>query len=450
MKTILLLFLIISCGHETPEAIDLQDDDGDLIANAYESDRDRFVAQFKTVAPVNGMLEVRSQSGRLEAPFTNYQIPEDYLRGVLTGSRDKRRVPVFREFGLDFKRVSTAGIGDDEYVELTFHFPLGSPRFHSFSIWHKGQSHRLGAIDSGASFRMKGSEVKSFLADTSWIEFHRDAEEEALKERIASRTRRVFVRKDGRDEFFYVSSLMPIEAFARAQGLEGKITNALSNEMVFMNSAEKRWWYHDKDRTEDAALLYSTVKDIRNDILEERSWSGGDVARREGTPEKSLTVDLRSMKGQQKKLYITLSLNSYVARELREGTDSHGWDSNRGENYNVCQFQKRWVAREFARELDVEWIKKSLLVSVDGSPIDFKNSIEYEMEERADGVTYLNLAITVEGDSITFSLPRSEAGVGTVGIYNSKCPQKHLRDSLTQISMEKEMNLRFTVALLEW
>lgn len=452
MKFLLLMFVLVSCGHKEPGALDLQDDDGDSIANQYEADSSRFIANIAPLPKIEGILEIVHSGGKFRVKVSNFDVkPQDTYAILTQDFFENEKLVWFRELGLKLGSFNPHSIPDEEIVDLTFSFLPDTPAFENFSYWSKEGVVSLGRLEHGTRISLKGLEVKRISIDRGWFELNRSRDEMALKDRIADSTRRVFVDHNGKTEIYYVAENLSIENLATYLGISGKLEKITTNEFLFKNDAIKSWWYRDEGNGTDAALRFGKVEEFKGGVLDSLKWKDFSLTRVEGQPQGAMKIDLKGKNpGDLKKVFIIFSQTSaaHAIRSFQQDWKSITWDSNRGEVMRTCNYLTRWISGVNSSFVNFDKLVENLQVRLDGKEIDITKVIEYYEAQDRDGRRFFEVSISVGGGELEFALKPSSYGTDFTGIFNSECNSRR-KNETTPVSVEARLEFHMAVTQLQ-
>lgn len=292
MKSLLLLLLIVGCGHKEPEEIDLQDDDGDLIANAYETIGNEQIAQISSIGEVRGNLIVRGSHDTVAIAQVSEWSPEASraLRTLKGDLRSASPVEYFREsHGLRLKfsifpdehskgryRRHKATFGRPAYYE---HIPPDVYDSNGYTLslsftYMPVESFTIDLISDGVRTKffesknlkpipITGKALRLLYTGDAYLEVTRSKAENALKETIQQKTRKTYVTRDGETSIFFLSKYWDLEYLRLKLGIKENFIEYLSEE-VRLRHPEAIEYFSREGRGENYwAIIRSKVSAIQ-------------------------------------------------------------------------------------------------------------------------------------------------------------------------------------------
>lgn len=258
----LILFVLISCGHETPPAQDTADSDGDQIPNYLEgnSELQKFTASITPYGEMKGTLTFKADLQVVSVDLTN---ESDLYRTSFTLLT--RRTELLNKEG-HFSEWATlrlkserpqVNITEADY-EVTLRFPESSEKPDHIVF---GDS-VIGEFKPVMRFHLKKKEMEDFLSSRTFLSMRRKGSETPWSQdaNVRQRTYRVFLNDGKTTNVYYVSRELPLERFLVLMNVENP--RYLDDEgKLGWHDEGTDWWVRDVgDR--DKVVVRASEKDI--------------------------------------------------------------------------------------------------------------------------------------------------------------------------------------------
>lgn len=291
----LIFLLLVSCGkHEQPKALDLNDNDGDLIVN--QEDQDKDIANYRSLSMVSGKMNFIGNE-KYEFSFSNGRnLKEDSL-DLIVGDHDyNHRDHFFSEWAElklygDKKSITIK----DEITTLNFIFDeqddnpdevilVNGKEKKKVADWKPFTKisilrHDLDDVLNGrASFHVRKKDIKSKFSDQS------------ADKTIEDKTNKIYKYDGTKASVYYVAKTLNDAELLKIMNVTS--LKNLNDEKLFFNSHEQgsNEWFQRIYENGDRVLYYGKIQDIKISFLEKFSYKKTLLRRENGRAVTALTV----------------------------------------------------------------------------------------------------------------------------------------------------------------
>lgn len=257
---LLILLLIVACGHKEPPAKDVGDSDGDHILNYQENELDKYVAETVPFGEVKATLSFQIDTKLVQIELTNNSNQALNALKLLTKSSSLLKL---EDYFSEWSALRPTTPFTEKLVELQYPVTLTLETQEKPALLVLSDGKAVTPVQKFAKridFNLYAEELGKILSGKSRLELRRSAELNTVssEDSVHERTYRVFLF-DGRvGKVHYVSREIEFEKYILLMGLEAQDIMALKG---FSSTDEKdKWW--SRSLGDDKVLVYSNLKHL--------------------------------------------------------------------------------------------------------------------------------------------------------------------------------------------
>jgi len=448
MKSLIFLLMLIGCGHQEPESIDLQDDDGDHIANAYEAENQKSIAQVPTLGKIRGELIVRDGKNIIAAAeIQNWQSDERAALSVLRGERKNAGTEeFFREshglklvfsripeehtnpsvrlrhsrLGEEYKIVIDPEKHDHKSYALSVEFSEGSEQFESLEIIHDGKRHSIIESNQAREIPISGKLLRYLYNKNSFLEVTRNESENQTKQYIKEKCRKVYVSEGDLNDVFFLAKSKSLQFLKDTIGIREALTDSLSGEVLRKSNASFGIYSRSVQKENYHVIMRSKTSVVQKFYLDENKAPESRLERHDGNGNSTYVIDNNSE--EDKVYFLNVKALGHSQRTFRDYTISR--DFGRERDYS-CYIKKIEQSGVTPIASTAQSALSEFLISVNGKPIDL--SLIQEVQLKREDSHDLVLGLALPPGKTIISLRSSQLGTQQVGDYESSygCKQGH-------------------------
>lgn len=439
MKYLFLLFLAVGCGHQEPETLDLQDDDGDLIANSYEAEGDRSIAQLPSLEKLEGELIVREGSEIIAlaqiqnwAPNSNEAL--EILKGLKKTSGKEEYFKESHGLKLRFTQMPSRHIirktiterdswgkprikimnpeeHDDRNYSLEIKFKENSDTIAFLDLVQEGEMKNLFAGDNSDRQQITGKTLRELYQGTTFIEATRNEREREIKNYIRLRARKVYVSEGELNEVYYLARNKDLHFLKERLGIRETLHSSQSAK-ILEKGRDSFGVYARSNEGEDIHVIMRAKTSVVQDVyLDENNRSHFKIERHNGKRGQNFLIENDS---QVEKIFI-LNVKPLSHRKwefnTRNVTTYHGRERDL-----ECTRSIREKSRETNVPLNISNLLSEMRISVNGKLGDLAAFSRFELRRDESGSQVIGLVIP-PGKTQLF-LGDSKLGNQNVGTYD--------------------------------
>lgn len=416
---ILLLFLLVACGHQEPDKMDLEDSDGDRIANAYEAQQSKFQAEFQPLNKIEGVLSLTENANNYEIAFSNFRDLDNEAYQKLTWREDK--IPHYDYF-TEFSRIifkSSLPINvlvlDKMYtIKLKFESSEELPDY-VYLVTDISRV-KLTRLEKNTSIQVTGKTIHAILNKEAHFDLAKAENDSEKLSNIKAKSYRVY-RHDGKEtKIAYLSKDFTFNSYLESQNLIN--VRLLNHQQITVLDGEKASWWFRELSNGDKVLVFSNMANIKEYYLEGLQKSFNTLSRIEGVAQNTIFLRTENLNNTQKAV-LRITPDSirkrifyerrYVSRSERRRT-------------STCVLIRKKISGEAVYEIDQPTMIGNLIVKIDQKEISL-NQILNNLEEKFDdkGKLYWELYIEYTGQELSINLVSQPHPDTIYGDIDSSC-----------------------------
>lgn len=467
MKILFLTLVLIGCGRNEPAELDLQDDDGDLIANSYEAEDQKFIAKVNPLENLKGEILVKSKGNIIAvAKIRSWKIESSDALRVLKGQKkDSSPLEYFKEshglrlefvnipsehselayttveshLGHNRKRRFDPEAYDDRVYTMSIHLEEESEGIESVELIHDSQSRLVLTKDSRGEFIITGKILRHLYREFSFLEATRSKAEQDAKRFIKDKCRKVYVADGDINEVYYLSKTKDLNFLKEAIGIRGNHLDSQSRHVLQETDGSVGLFSRSAKNEHYHVLVRSEAATIQKVYLESHQTKNFNLERINGERKSSFEINNETLTEANYILQISpLELRQWSFHS--EWRHSHQWGRERDFS---CSKHHREKSGETSLYFYDNYLTDDLMVTVNGSPVSLESLVSYRSSKRKrSDVPHLILNLVLPPGKIVFSLGESKLGNDFVGIFDfSECGSQ--KKQTTQVSIESYFGIQF-------
>lgn len=432
-----IFLILIACGHQEPKEVDLQDADGDLIANAYEVGPDRFISEIKPLDKIHATLVISTPGHEnINVQLTNISAVKDDAIRALGENVIMGDPPFFVEHSNLHVVRPVPPLPPAEHYTVTIKFDAQSESFHTLALSHLGERMNSFPWSRNLELYLGHKTVQEILMGNMVIDLDRTHEETLIKERVKERTYRVLMYDGNETKVFYVSQSLPFRTFIELQNLDSPPRNVLEGKLTWMNDQTFGWWFRE-DNPKEKVVFYGSSREVKLAYLQGLESQHVLLERKEGESQNILRMNFAEKKTH--KLFVTISSLGQRIRSFSENTHTRSWG---GERDYHCNLILRSVSGESQPLITEAALYENLNLKLDGEQVELENVTRHlVMKSTSSGTISWDLGLEIEASEMEISLRASPAGLGAQGVTWTNCSKHYAQVNAQPISIESYFGL---------
>lgn len=419
----LLLLVLISCGkHQSPQAVDMMDSDGDLNPNATEPESERYIANFETLGLIKGTVSfVADQSHVLE--FSNSSnLDADAMR-LLVGKTSLENGDQYFSEWTQLKINSTDSVdGIKDVTKLIINFNLTATEPDEIVLIQNKTIKSLGKWEPTLRLDIPKIELVSLLSHKAVLAVRKKFKTDNFYSNdpeltIKNKTLRVYVNDGSKSKVSYVSKELSFRALLDIFKISSP-TQIIEDELFF-NTKEKsevRWFYR-KYSNGDLVFVKTKIQEVKKNFLANFNYKKIDLRRENGLPVNTLELENR--------LNVRIFFKVRPLRTMRTFVETSNTEKFKiGNAYRDSDQQ--WTCTYYNREISSE-------VASFPTYHDFINNLNFfdsalisakMLEDIDEKGPYWEVMMVASQANIKLDiLPRPTATFTTTGQYHNQCTE---------------------------
>ena len=446
----LILLLVVSCGkHQEPKALDLRDNDGDQIANAYESEVQKYIANVEPLGKINGTLQFQ-HFGQVEMNFANeFQTVAQAMVGP-EQTKNNNYLMEGTKIRISGKLPSIEFKQDFYQVQVTFNEIKTSPK--ELLLVKGNKVLTLGNWTQTMNVKLMAGDLKSLLDGKAHLEVSKQFDRQPYFEKdqsktVKDKTYRVFIDDGKKSEVLYVSKDLDINRLKEGLNIKN-VREVVENDFFFYSlESDIVGWHQRNFANGDKALVYSNL-DKLNQIFKERFQISKSTSTRENGYRKN---EILLQNPNASTVYLIIRA-SKVMRTFKDGQISQAYSvggggrvEGGGVSYDYCTHHIRSYQDKTAEEASFEEIMGQLRFSFGDTGYNFTSAdaIEESLDERG---IFWKVKLDWPYDTMKIQLANSpESSFTTTGQFKVNCsfgsPRSYSKKPPVKTNMEAKFSL---------
>lgn len=435
---------MIGCGHQEPETLDLLDDDGDLIANAYEAEDQKSIAQIIPMDKIKGELIVKDGDKIIAvAEIHNWKIDEQGALRVLRGERrDDGPEEFFREshgLRLAFSRIPSEhttysvrtrySYGGESYqiktepekhdhrnYSLSVSIAEGAEHFGVMELIHEAQRINLHSQE----IPITGKVLRQLYLGDSFLEVTRNERESEIKRYIKERCRKVYVSEGELNDVFFLSKSKDLHFLKESIGIRENPIDSLSGAVLRKDSDSFGIFSRSVPAENYHVIMRTKSSVVQKTFIEDNRRVHTRLERHDGTGHKEFIVENAS--DYEKTYFLHLKLGGHTKRTFRDFITTKDFGRERDHSCYTKKIEQSGVEPIASTALGA---LSELMISVNGSQKDLSLIKEFKLQPQDSSDLIIGLTLPPGLTNIT--LRGSQLGTQNVGGYESSygCQNGH-------------------------
>jgi hypothetical protein len=448
----LLILLLVSCGkNKMPEAVDLNDNDGDQIPNHLEVDESKNIANFVPVDEVNGEMSFFLGNVVKQELILKISNKRDILAeslDILTRS-ELKQVP--EEFFSEWSKITIelpVKLPElpDRIFDLNLSF-LPSKSSPDYILLIKGQEYiKLGDFSPNMKLKLTMKDLDLLLKGDAHLAFGKRTmvqnyvDSQPIQQTIREKTYRVFLNDGDKASILYVAKDYSFNDFLKSRGLNNVINFQNINAFQY-NELQAQWFYRHLP-TGDMVLVKTDQVSMLSSYLKNYKKIDFNLQRINGNQINSLQINKSPLAMVQLKIRPT-----QTKRTFREYQDRSLWMIGGGDSKWTCINYHRAIDSEVQVQPSMDEILSNLLFRLNGvtaSLAEVDHSISMKDDENGQ---YLLVSLPKLPESLEVYLQTNANNTFvSTGQYDLNCPKGYpVRGSVSVVPTNIEGHLTLTL-----
>lgn len=412
----LILLTLIACGKKEPAA-EVYDHDGDGIASPYEAEEKRLFANVQGLQKTEGTIKLKTKGGAKEFEI-KFSTDSDLKAEAIKALGYKKIPPELATYFDEFSRAKLEHTIIDADLGPYLTFDL-SVQFHSANedttlfLVESGQAESLTRKKFGELRGISKERVIALLTGTSYLKFQKEELTQTYQQ-IMAKTNKVFFYDGKETKILYASKLLGLQDIFR----ELEIENAREAKELHWNYMDESWWYRDHGSVK--VIVWGERIHLKNKFYSLIPSQKSQMERVGGSPQSFL--NFTSTEKSKQNLLVRLKPSFPIINDFVTVTKNKDHFANRGEIYESCGWDERYIASQSPKKISLEQLLDELIVRVDGNLVNQQEVLtKVDQSSIADEQEFWELGFEFEGQEISLELkPHSQTDiVGRIKRYNS-------------------------------
>lgn len=408
MKYLIFLLTVIACGHQEPPAQDLDDSDGDTIANAYEMDDDKYIAQYSSLEALKGTLTFGpvNQISKIDVAFDTKGNLEEQAYDLLTKRIDQiTHEDFFYEFSklhLNTDQIDK-NLSTTQIYSLSLKIETTEIKPDRLFLVSKNAQKFLAKIEPSMNLTLSGEVLMDILKGKSYLRLLKPEHDVVKLARIKNNSYRIF-RHDG--EAFrldYASKLYPFKSYLAKNGLS-EARNIDDVSISRSHHDEIGWWFREAANG-DKVVLYGKLARIKEIYLSGLQKSISTIERVNGINQPVVLLKSSILKPQRALIRVKQLGQTY--RTFINQDKLHEWEigAREGGYYYSCGYTTRFVSEESTTPIPEEVMLQNIKLSTNNQMLELSEVVKhFKSDVDKNGEFFWELGVEYTGEELSISL----------------------------------------------
>lgn len=413
---LLILLIVIACGHKEPPPKDVADSDGDHILNYQESELSRYVAETVPFGDVKATLSFKNDTRPVAIELSNNSDQRMNAFKLLTKSASTLKLEdYFSEWSaLHLITPSAEKISELQYdVAMT----VVTEEKAGAIVLRDGKGEIVIApFSPKMRFQLTGEELRSILSGDASLTLRRSGHDHtsSAETTVRERTYRVFLFDGHVGKIHYVSREIPLEKYMSLLGIH-ESSDISSFRGFTAKETENLWWYRSLGEN-DKVVVYASSNYLSQIHQTYFAKSTQVISRVNGKQSQVLQVRKRP----ETKFVLKLR-GSRTQNSFREFTKKWHMGGGHGEISEDCRTLNREISRTQSFPFTRDFLKE--IHVQDKEHVFTLQDLSAHITEASDenGI-YYELTLDATPDDFTVRIPDRPASTFTMtGAYYTEC-----------------------------